>query len=268
MRLPQLRTGDVWNCVFSLGLCLWVLAIIGCNGGTPKTPAPTSDGSVWKGHNWKITSGGMAGVAQGNPANVSVDANGYLHLSIVNRNGTYTASEMFSTDNLGFGTYQWEIEGAVDNMDKSTVLGLFPYGPAAEIGTDGENELDIELSHWDNTCGGCNADFTFYPSTGNKAIGPQTDTFNFALNGGTLTTARLMWTPKGVTGTLMSGLQPIGTTKNVLRTFSYSPADYAVRIPQTALPLGMNFWCLQSFPASNQEVIIRDFQFVAGGPGS
>jgi hypothetical protein len=264
MRLSLLRTGDLWNCVFSLGFCLWVLTITGCGGGGTLIPAstPTSDGSVWKGHNWKITTGGMAGVAQGNPANIFVNSNGYLHLRIINRGGTYTASEMFSADSMGFGTYQWQIEGAVDNMDKSTVLGLFPYGPAAGIGSDGENELDIEFSKWDDTCNGCNADFTFYPSTGNKAVGPQTGNFNFTLNGGILTTARLVWTSTSVTGTIMSGLQPIGTTQNVLRTFSYSPADYAVRIPQAPLPLGMNFWCFHSLPASYQEVIIRDFQYV------
>jgi hypothetical protein len=261
MGLSLVRTGALWDCVFSLGFCLWVLTTTGCGGGVSNAMTP-GDGSLWKGHNWNITTGGMAGVAQGNPANVSVDAKGYLHLTITNRGGTYTASEMFTTDNMGFGTYQWQIEGAIDNMDKSTVLGLFPYGPAAGIGSDGENELDIEFSKWDNTCGGCNADFTFYPSTGNKAVGPQTDNFSFTLIGGTLTTARLVWTPTSVTGTIMSGAQPIGATQNVLRTFSYAPADNAVRIPQAAMPLGMNFWCFQSFPASNQEVIIRDFQFV------
>jgi hypothetical protein len=224
---------------------------------------------VWKGHTWNETTGGMAGVAQGNPANISVDANGYLHLTITNRNGTYTASEMFTQDNIGFGTYQYWIQGAVDNMDKSTVLGLFPYGPAAGIGADGENELDIELSHWNNggctTNPNCNADFTYYPSTGNKAVGPTEDDFIFSLNGGTLLTARLEWSSTSVTGTLMSGLQPIGTTQNVLRTFTLAPSDYTVRIPQTALPLGINLWSYQSLPASNQEVIIQDFQFVPQG---
>jgi hypothetical protein len=46
----------------------------------------------------------MAGVVKGDPVNISVDANGYLHLRIVNRAGTYTASELFSTGKLGFGT--------------------------------------------------------------------------------------------------------------------------------------------------------------------
>ena len=94
----------------------------------------TSDALVWMGHTWKMTNGGMAGVAAGNPANISIDTNGYLHLQIVDRGGTYTASEMFSRDNMGYGTYQWWLQGPVDDMDKSTVLGLFPYGPAHRIG--------------------------------------------------------------------------------------------------------------------------------------
>src|SRR5206468_3189022 len=36
----------------------------------------------WKGHDWNVTSGGMAGKCQGNPSNVSVDGDGYLHLKI------------------------------------------------------------------------------------------------------------------------------------------------------------------------------------------
>jgi hypothetical protein len=255
-------TGKFLDALFFLLLCICAFAMAGRGRGPANAMMTHGDPTHWKGQTWKITNGGMAGVARGDPANVSVDAKGYLHLTITNRGGTYTASEMFTANNLGFGTYQWQMEGAVDHMDKATVLGLFPYGPAAGIGADGENELDIEFSQWDKTCGGCNADFTFYPSTGNKAVGPQTDNFNFSLSGGTLTTARLVWTSTRVTGTIMSGLQPIGTTQNVLQTFTYAPADFAVRIPQTAMPLGMNFWCFHAFPASNQEVIIRDFQFV------
>jgi hypothetical protein len=255
------HTGNSRNYISILFLCVCSLPIFGCGGG-PGNAMTTGDAFTWKGRHWNITNGGMAGVAKGNPANIFVDKNGYLHLRIINRGGTYTASEMFSADNAGFGTYQWYIEGSFDNMDKSTVLGLFPYGPAANIGRDGENELDIEFSKWDNTCGGCNADFTFYPSTGNVGLGPQTDNFNVILNSGTLTTARLEWTSTKVTATIMSGLQPVGTTQNVLRTFSFSPSDHTARIPQVAVPLGMNLWCFQTLPASNQGVIIRDFQFI------
>src|SRR5579863_6428218 len=62
---------------------------------------------TWANHTWKVTSGGMAGVAPGNPANVTIDAKGYLHLHIVKHKGIWTASEVFTTNDFGFGTYQW-----------------------------------------------------------------------------------------------------------------------------------------------------------------
>ena len=108
---------------------------------------------AWKGHTWQVTSGGMAGVCQGDPQNVTVDGDGYLHLRISNGGGTWTASELFTTDRLGFGTYQWQVDGPIDTYDKNVVLGLFPYGPAAGIGGDGTNEIDIEYSRWGQATG-------------------------------------------------------------------------------------------------------------------
>ena len=61
---------------------------------------------TWAGHTWKVTSGGMAGVAPGSPANVDFNPNGYLHLQIAKHGGKWTAAELFTTDNMGFGTYQ------------------------------------------------------------------------------------------------------------------------------------------------------------------
>jgi hypothetical protein len=159
-----IATGFI-GCMAS-ALCLLMTAA-GTRCGTAAEAKGAGDVLSWKGRTWSVTTGGMAGVAKGDPANIFVDQNGYLHLRIINRGGTYTASELFSQDRIGFGTYQWQIQGHVDNMDKSTVLGLFPYGPKAGIGVDAENEIDIESPKWNNTCNGCNADFTFCPATGN-----------------------------------------------------------------------------------------------------
>ena len=119
----------------SLRACLLVsliAAIPACSAqatDNSKPAAPASPTISWEGHTWRVTNGGMAGVAKGNPANVSIDSHGYVHMRIVKRDGIYTAAEMFSTDLMGYGTYQWWIQGKIDDMDKSTVLGLFPYGP-------------------------------------------------------------------------------------------------------------------------------------------
>lgn len=203
----------------------------------------------------------MAGVAPGNPTNIDVDSRGYLHLRILNRGGKWTASEMFTADSLGFGTYQWVVQGNTDELDKSTVLGLFSYGPAHHVGVDGENEIDIEFSQWNGTCGGCNADFTVYPSIGNrKPDGSSSWEDNFHITGESLTTARMEWRSSGIVFTIMKGVQPIGTTANVIRTRTY--VSDAINVPHNAAAVGINLWCFQKTPSQDQSAVIRDFQFV------
>jgi len=218
---------------------------------------------TWAGREWKVTRGGMAGVAPGDPANVSVDSKGFLHLHIAQRKGKWTAAEVFTTGELGFGTYQWVVDGNVYDMDPVTVLGLFTYGPVHHIGTDAENEIDIEFSQWNKTCQPCNADFTVYPSTGNrKPKGVSAWEDNFHVSGGTLTTARTEWFPDYIVFTLMNGAQPIGTVRNVIKTETYKSDK--TNIPQVPTPVGINLWCFRGVPAKEQSVVIRDFQFVGG----
>src|ERR1051326_1813486 len=177
----------------------------------------------WAGHSWKVTSGGMAGGAPGDPGNVEFTPGGYVHLQMARRDGKWTAAELFTTDDMGFGTYQWVIEGDVYNMDQTTVLGLFTYGPTHQVGTDAENEIDIEFSQWNKTCHGCNADFTVYPSTGNrKPNGVSAWEDNFYVSGESLTSARMEWKPDRIVFTLMRGAHPIRSTVDVIKSETYS----------------------------------------------
>ena len=226
--------------------------------GLPCVQAQTIN---WARREWKVTRGHMAGVAPGDPANGSVDRNGYLHLRIARRGEKWTAAEVFTTGELGFGTYQWVVEGNVYEMDPVTVLGLFTYGPTHRIGVDAENEIDIEFSQWNKTCQPCNADFTVYPSTGHrKPKGVSAWEDNFHVSGGTLTTARTEWFPDHIVFTLMNGAQPIGTVAEVIKTETYT--SERTNIPQVPTPVGINLWCFKQTPAKEQSVVIRDFQFV------
>lgn len=216
----------------------------------------------WSGRSWKLTGGHMAGVAPGNPANVTMDDDGYLHLRIVQQNDKWSAAELFTTDELGYGTYQWIVEGNVYAMDPTTVLGLFTYGPTHHIGVDAEDEIDIEFSQWNKTCHGCNADFTVYPATGHrKPKGVSAWEDNFKVSGGTLTTARMEWFPDHIVFTLMNGAQPIGTVAEVIKAETYT--SDATNLPQIAAPVGINLWCFKQTPEQQQSVVIRRFEFVA-----
>jgi MYXO-CTERM domain-containing protein len=222
----------------------------------------------WAGRNWEVTNGGMAGVAAGSPNNVSVDDQGFLHLKIVKNGNTWTAAELFTTEKLGFGTYQWQIDAPIDRLDKNVVVGLYPYGPAAGIGQDGTNEIDIEYSFWGNA-NGVNGDWTDYPASG-TVIGEKS--YKFSLNGGTLSTSRFSWSTGKIENYLIKGLQPVGSTTDLIESWTYAPQNSKVNIPQQALPLGMNLWCFEAPPSDgkNVEVVIRSFEFVPEGsnPGS
>src|SRR5262245_22451398 len=186
-------------------------------------PSAHAQTVTWSGRSWKLTNGHMAGVASGDPNNISIDADGYLHLRIVQHDGKWTASELFTTENLGFGTFQWIVEGNVYAMDPTTVLGLFTYGPTHHIGTDAEDEIDIEFSPRSKTWHGVNADFTVDPATGHrKPKGVSAWEDNFQVSGGTLTTARMEWFPDHIVFTLMNGSQPIRAVADVIKTETYT----------------------------------------------
>jgi hypothetical protein len=231
--------------------------------GVMSGPGAQAADLMWKGRTWHVTSGGMAGVCDGDPANVSVDASGFLHFKITNNGGKWTASEIFTTDALGFGTYQWQVDGPVDTYDPNVVLGLYPYGPAAGIGKDGTNEIDIEYSRWGHA-DGPNGDWTNYPASG-TTIGETS--YTFSLGGATLSTSRFRWTPTSIQDFLMSGLEPVDGTTNLIKTWTYAPPNPTVNIPQQALPLGMNLWCFDAPPSDGKdvEIVIRDFTFVPAG---
>lgn len=258
---------QVWGCV--LGAVTGLLLSSCGPGESPdkvegvKPAAQTSAAAAstisWKGYTWRVTNGGMAGVAPGSANNVFVDANGYLHLKITQSNGAWTAAELFTTTNLGFGTYRWQIDGPVDKLDKNVVVGLFPYGPAAGMGQSGNNEIDIEFARWGNSAWP-NGNWTIYPRTG-STVG--SNTFNFSL-GSTYTTSTFVWKSNSIAFSLQEGLKANGDTSGLIKSWTYAPSNASTNIPQQAFPLGMNLWCFGAPPSNGQnvEIVIRNFQFI------
>jgi hypothetical protein len=140
--------------------------------------------------------------------------------------------------------------------------GLFAYGPAAGIGADGTNEIDIEYARWGDV-NGPNADWTDYPASGSTR-GEMS--FRFSLVGEP-TTSRFVWSTSSITDFLFSGLAPVDLTKGAINMWTYAPSNPTVNIPQQALPLGMNLWCFDAPPSDGNpvEIVIRDFTFVPEG---
>ena len=248
---PFLHTGQI-KCLSALTFALWF-----------SLPIASTQASIiqWQGHTWTLKSDQASGPGPNNwnPKNIFVDTKGCLHLQITSDpaspNG-FDCAELVTTDKLGFGTYQWQIQTRVDVFDPWVVLGLFPYGPP-DLGPDGSNEIDIEYSRWGRSTGTAGG-FTIYPNVGTVMTTHQ---FAFHLES-TETTSRFTWDSKGIHFWLMADLQPVEKTQNVLATWDYTPTNYLDAIPQNAMPLHINLWLDRGHaPANGQpvEVIIRSF---------
>lgn len=232
------------------------LTVNAATGGTPST---------WMGYNWNIDPDGTpigGGLISSMASNLSVDSNGYLHIKISNNGGTWSGAEMFTQQTLGFGTYQWVLQGTnYYQMDPPIVLGLFPYGPANGTGTDGTNEIDIEFSNWDGQVGNGNVDFTIYPPKRKKGGASSTDQeYHVAPPNSPTTTVRFVWTSTAVSFYVMSGTVGVNAPPtNVLQSYTYNGST--TTIPQVAIPLGMNFWTYNSLPTNQWEVIVQSFSY-------
>ena len=145
------------------------------------------------------------------------------------------------------------------------MLGLFPYGPAAGIGGDATNEIDIEYSRW-GQANGPNGDWTDYPASGTTIGELATRSRSAAAR---CRRRAFHWSSTSITNSLLGGLQPVDGTTGLIKTWTYAPQNPTTNIPQQALPLGMNLWCFDAPPSDGKsvEIVIRDFVFEGPGDG-
>jgi hypothetical protein len=213
----------------------------------------------WAGYQWTIKAGSGLGPGPNNwsASNVFVDASGFLHLKITKSGSTWYSAELYTTTNLGFGTYQWQTDAALDTLDPNVVFGMFPYGPPT-IGTDGTNEIDIEYSRWGSSTND-KLWWTVYPNSG-TLIGQAH--YPLSLGGGTYTTSRFTWNASSVAYRMMGGFQAPTSTTNTIQSWTYAPANPSTNIPQNAMPLHINLWLFQGHAPTNGlpvEVVIKGF---------
>jgi hypothetical protein len=77
--------------------------------------------------------------------NVSVDAQGRLHLRITHNKDRWECAEVIHTASLGYGSYRFYLDSLVDKLDPNVVLGLFTWNDDPAYA---HREIDIELSRW------------------------------------------------------------------------------------------------------------------------
>ncbi|MBV9469816.1 MAG: glycoside hydrolase family 16 protein [Abitibacteriaceae bacterium] len=236
--------------LFTLSLFLVVLARPRC--------AFSAQVLHFSGYDWTVNAGFWGpGPNHWDTQNVFLDKQGHLHLKITQRNGQWYCAEVTSTQRFGFGRYQWQIAGRLDQLDPNVVLGLFNY-PTPDIGPDGTNEIDIEFARWGkakNPAG----NYTVWPPVKSALHGGNT--FDFKLSGDT-TTHYFEWSGQSVAFASLPGYRDDDAP--TFGRYLYAPENATALVPQKPLPVHLNFWLFRGQPPLNgreSEIVIASFKF-------
>ena len=234
-----------------LVLCLISFMVPFILGGEPSHGATLT----FAGRTWHVKSGAGLGPGPNNwsEQNAWVDGNGNLHLKISRSGGKWRCAEVWTDEALGFGRYEWYVDGRIDQLDKNVVLGLFNYG-----GSDGVNEIDIEFARWD-VQGGSAGNFVVYPAQ--AGLSYARFPFDLVLNG-SATTHRFLWNYDGVSFQSLQGWQT--GDANPIYSVDYRPQLYGMYVPQAGMPVHINLWLYQGKPPSDKkavEVVIGKFSY-------
>lgn len=102
---------------------------------------------TFSGYDWDVrfTPSDRGGANEYDPANAWVDAQGLMHLALVQRDGRWTSGEVILTRALGYGTYTFTVRDS-SNIDAAAAFGMFTWDE--ESVQQNHRELDIEISHW------------------------------------------------------------------------------------------------------------------------
>jgi hypothetical protein len=209
----------------------------------------------FSGYTWYVKNSG--GEKQGPGPNywsensVWVDANGYLHLKISKVKGKWQCASVWSQQSLGYGTYEWQVEGHIDELNKNVVLGLFNYS-----GDEGFDEMDIEFAKWGNV-NNPNLNYTVWPAQ--QGFNNFSYTQKFSLSR-TRTTHRFIRNKTSVIFKSLRGFTDTDTNLFASSTCNAPPNS----VSTLEMPVHMNLWLFQGRAPSDGksiEIIIHSFRF-------
>jgi endo-1,3-1,4-beta-glycanase ExoK len=188
----------------------------------------------------------------GTPDNVTVDAEGNLHLVAQKILGRWYCSAITSTkSDFGYGTYRFVMSTPLENFDPNAVVGMFTYNSAPG---NGHQEVDVELSRWGVPSPTApNAQYVVQPYRRGK-----NHIHTFLAPPGTGMTYEFTWTPTGVTFNLYNGTTPDAPRVRTWHTKAV-PGE-----PQAGTHVNLNMWLMAAHPPYNgtkQEVVFQSFSY-------
>jgi hypothetical protein len=209
----------------------------------------------FSGYDWQVRDDGFGnpGPNKWKKSNVWLDSNGYLHLKITHTGDDWYSAEIQTTRTLGFGEYQFQVVGRIDNLDPNVVLGLFSYSAS-----DSSDEIDIEYTQWGDS-ESTSGNWAVHPSKSEQEYAHET--FPINLNG-TYTTNRYTWTSQSVFFQTLNGHHDNNDSQ--LGSWLYNPSEPLSTIPQQPMIVHINFWLYKGNPPLNgneAEIILHSFTF-------
>ncbi len=184
---------------------------------------------------------------------VSVDSNGWLHVSIRKDDGHWWCGQLETIDWMGYGEYAWTVEAPLDRLESNSILGLFafdePRGPT-------NYEIDIEVSRSLVGGGASNLLYTvqpwYVPENGYQTPLALTNTE---------TTHRFQWTPGEA-----HWLSYYGHGRGPVQSNEILAERVYVSTNVQAPPAHgeINLWLCEGLaPAGTQylDVVVKDFRF-------
>ena len=191
--------------------------------------------------------------------NVWVDAQGRLHLRITNRSNLWQCAEVVTKRTFGYGSYRFELDSPVNDINPSVVLGLFTWSddPAYT-----HREIDIECGRWADTNDINNAQYVVQPWDWPGHL------VRYAVPAAlTNSTHLFVWETNRVSYQCQRGsYSPTPETTNVISTWVFNNAG---DVPQTGDEnVRLNLWLVNgTAPTDNREVefVIKSFNFAPPG---
>ncbi len=175
-----------------------------------------------------------------------------LHLTINEHQGKWWATEIFTRERVGYGTYTFTVETDITQYDAHVVAGFFTWDTAPE---EYNREIDIEFAAWGER-DGTKVQYVVQPYTDPARI----FVFKPELNGN-LTTHRIVWTKDDVSFSSYHGkVDPDLKESEAMLierwTHPSSPTPGRVRFR-------INLWLFQgAVPARPAHMVLTSFSFV------
>ncbi len=198
---------------------------------------------------------------------VFVDAEGKLHLTIKKLDANWWSTEVFLVDPLGYGTYSFQTDSSLYNLDANVTFGAFTWDPFGddETGADPHREIDFEDGRWGNAGNPTNAQMVVQPFD----IPGNLRRYTIPDQSGESTLTRIFnWQPDQIEFVALVGAHDPAAypQDDVIDEFTYVHNPSLNHYVPTAGQAGFRFnlWLnTGSSPLSQQpiEVVISDFAF-------